>query len=173
VLAPFLAPRAATGPLPPQLRSSEQRPTVEALVTMCHWMHENIAYEPRETGDPFDPEVTLSIGRGSCRDFAVLFAEVLRANGIAARLASGFLWEDPSPESPVHSESQLHAWTEAYVPGAGWIGLDPTNGVFCDHHFLVTAVGITSRDIAPISGYYYGKKDIPSTMETELVIKRS
>src|SRR5690606_33124235 len=106
----------------------------------------------------------------SCRDFAVLFAEVLRRNGVAARLASGFLWEDKDPGSPRRAENALHAWVEAYLPGAGWLGFDPTNGVLCDHHFLVTAVGLLPADVSPISGHYYGNQTIASRLETSLTI---
>jgi transglutaminase-like putative cysteine protease len=100
----------------------------------------------------------------------VLFADVLREQGVAARLASGFLWEDDSPDSPRRAENAMHAWVEAYLPGAGWLGFDPTNGVLCDHHFLVTAVGITPQDISPVAGHYYGNKTIASTLETALSI---
>jgi hypothetical protein len=110
---------------------------------------------------------------GSCRDFAVLLAEVLRAHGLAVRLASGYLWEEESGSGPEHAENAFHAWVETYLPGAGWVGLDPTNGVLCEHHFLATAVGLTASDIAPIVGHYYGKERIASTLETALTIVRS
>ena len=153
------------------LPSIQARPTVESLVAMNSWLHENIAYERREEGDPFTPAETLKRGSGSCRDFTILMAEVLRAHGIAARLASGFLWEDEVPESERRAGNALHAWVEAYLPGGGWIGLDPTNGVLCDHHALATAVGLTPADIAPVQGHYYGKKTIASSLETTLTIE--
>ena len=171
-LAPSLATDGEPCALPAELsRTASARPTVETLTAMNTWLHENIAYERRDEGDPYPPAETLRRQKASCRDSAVLFAAVLREHGVAARLASGFLWEDDSPDSPRHAENALHAWVEAYLPGAGWVGFDPTNGVLCDHHFLAAAVGLTPADIAPVAGHYYGKKNIPSTLETTLTIK--
>lgn len=171
VLAPYLAARsnpvswpAALQPLP------APKPTVERLVELNRWLHENIAYERREEGDPLPVEQTLGESKGSCRDFAVLQAEVLRLHGVAARLVSGFLWEDGVPNEERRADNALHAWVEGYLPGAGWVGMDPTNGVFCDHHFLPTAIGLAPSDIAPIAGHYYGEKTIASTLETTLSI---
>ena len=92
----------------------------------------------------------------------MLLADVLRCHGLAARLASGYLWEDGSQSGLEHAENAFHAWVEAFLPGAGWIGLDPTNGIFCDHHFLAT-----------ILGRYYGEKAIASTLQTGLTIVKS
>jgi transglutaminase-like putative cysteine protease len=170
VLSPYLI-RSEPCPLPgPLSRPTTPQDTVEALTTMNSWLHENITYEVREEGEAYPPSETLRRQRASCRDYAVLFADVLREQGVAARLASGFLWEDDSPDSPRRAENAMHAWVEAYLPGAGWLGFDPTNGVLCDHHFLVTAVGITPQDISPVAGHYYGNKTIASTLETALSI---
>src|SRR5690606_25617776 len=97
----------------------------------------------------------------------VLLADTLRRAGIAARLASGYLWEEPS-EAERRAEGALHAWTEAYLPGAGWVGLDPTNGVFCNHHHITAAVGLTPEDVEPISGHYYADRHVPSEMSVTL-----
>jgi len=170
-LAAYLAPDGEPCPLPASLRpTSAPQSTVDALLALNRWLHDNIAHERRDKGNPYPPAETLHRQSGSCRDFAVLFATVLRANGVAARLVSGFLWENDSPDRPRRAENTLHAWVEAYVPGAGWIGFDPTSGVLCDHHFLATAVGLTAEDISPVAGHYYGKKTIPGTLETTLTI---
>jgi transglutaminase-like putative cysteine protease len=173
VLRPFRRPRFKTGALPAALAPGSQRPTMETLVAMNSWLHKNIGYERREEGDAFPPKVTLKRQTGSCRDFAVLLAEVLRAQGLAARLASGYLWEDESGSGLEHAQNAFHAWVEAYLPGAGWVGFDPTNGIVCEHHFLATAVGLSASDIAPIEGHYYGKETISSTLKTDLAIVRS
>ena len=99
---------------------------------------------------------------------AVLFASALRASGIAARLVSGFLWEPATAERV--AENALHAWVEAYLPGAGWTGFDPTNGVLADHHRIAAAAGIRHEDIAPIDGHYYGDRAIASALEAHLDI---
>lgn len=172
LLAPYL-PAAPLGHLAEELRPDIARPTVEALVTMTRWMFDNISYERREEGEPFTPEQTLQRGAGACRDTAVLFSRILRLHGVATRLVSGFLYEPPGETEHRTAESAMHAWIEAYLPGAGWLGIDPTNGVLCDHLYIATAVGRTPEDIAPIKGTYYGKRTIPSTLTTQLDITES
>jgi len=173
MLAPYLKPRGEIASLPAALSpKTAPEPTIDVVVAMNSWMFKNIVYERRDEGEAFPPEHTLAQMRGSCRDYAVLFADVLRLNGVAARLASGYLWEDDSPDAVHRAENAFHAWVEAYLPGAGWIGLDPTNGVLCDHQFIPTAVGLTPADIAPVLGRYYGKKTIGSTMTSNLSVKK-
>ena len=170
VLAPFRRKRFKIGALPATLTPTSPRPTVEAIVAMNSWLHENIEYERREKGDAFSPRTTLERQKGSCRDFAVLLAEVLRTHGLAVRLASGYLWEDKAETGLERAQNAFHAWVETYLPGAGWVGLDPTNGVLCEHHFLATAVGLSADDIAPIVGHYYGKETIASVLTASLDI---
>jgi transglutaminase-like putative cysteine protease len=171
VLAPCLTPRHGEFPLPgPLTFPTTPRPTVEVLVEMNDWLHRTIRYARREEGAPLEPAETLAAGSASCRDFAVLLAEVLRRQGLAVRLASGFLWEDEVEEADRRAENALHAWLEVYLPGAGWVAMDPTNGVFCDHHAITTAIGLMPEDIAPIDGRYFGQRHIPSTLETALTI---
>lgn len=170
-LGPYLTARPVAS-LPEALRRpGKAGPTVERLVAMNTWLFENITYERRDEGDPLPPEETLRKSRGSCRDYAALLAEALRLQGIAARLASGFMWAEDAPDGPDRARNALHAWVEAYLPGAGWVGLDPTNGQLCDHHFLTTAVGLTAADIAPVSGHYYGGKTFGHTLETNLSVR--
>ncbi len=172
-LAPFMATCPLDVPLPPELaRPASPLPSVEALVTLNHWIFANLGYERRDEGAAWSPAQTLATGRGACRDFSVLLAAVLREHGLAVRLVSGFLWEpEDTPKEDLRAESALHAWVEAYLPGAGWIGLDPTNGALADHHRITTAVGITPDDISPIHGWYYGQKRIASRLEASLEIK--
>jgi transglutaminase-like putative cysteine protease len=171
-LAPLLAPylqRQTTGDLavpgwqPP---AKERCGTVTALVALVRAMHHSIGYERREEGAAFSPQETLQRGRGACRDVAVLLAEILRASGLAARLVSGYLREGETETR--RAEGSLHAWTEVFLPGAGWIGLDGTNGVFCNHNFIAAAVGLTPADITPISGTYFSDRKIASQMTSRL-----
>ncbi len=172
LLAAFLV-TGPSFPLPSPLAPEAPRPTVETLVNLTRWVHENLEYERRDEGEPFTPAETLRRGRGSCRDFGPLFADILRRNGVAARLASGFVWEGDKAPGDRRAESALHAWVEAFLPGAGWIGLDPTNGVFCDHHFVTTAVGLNHADISPVAGTYYGKKPIASMLAAKLEVQKA
>ncbi|TMP91184.1 MAG: hypothetical protein E6L06_05725 [Verrucomicrobia bacterium] len=85
-------------------------------------------------------------------------------------------WRPPSQESPRRetdqevrrAEGSLHAWTEVFLPGAGWVGLDPTNGIFCNDNFIPAAVGLRPADITPISGSFYHRDRIPAEMKSRL-----
>ncbi len=143
-------------------------PIIETLSSLNEAIHTNLVYERREEGAAYPPEELLGRGAGSCRDFAVLLAEVLRGLGIATRLASGYLCE--FGDGNKIAEGSLHAWTEAHIPGAGWIGMDPTNGTFCDHHHLTSAVGLEPEDISPVQGNYFSDEHTPSEMSASLQI---
>ena len=145
------------------------QPTTEALVELNSAIRENLRYERRDEGVALSPLETIDRGSGACRDFSVLLVEALRGMGLAARLASGYLCEFGDAEKV--AEGALHAWVETYLPGAGWIGLDPTNGTFCDHHHLTAAVGLTPDDISPMLGSYFHPTQVPKqTMSASLSI---
>ena len=170
VLAPFMVSSGEA--FPPPLRPMSGSETVGALVSMNQWIHANIAYERREEGVAHTPEETLRLRRGACRDTAVLLAAALRGRGFAARLVSGYLWESASNPSERKAENSLHAWAEVYLPGAGWVGMDPSNGVLADHHYLATAVGISPADIAPVCGLYFSDRGVPGALTASLRITR-
>ena len=169
VLGPYLQRQTADaleipGWKPPT--AAEPCGTVSALVALNQAMHEGIGYERREEGPALTPAETLRRGRGACRDVAVLLAEVLRAHGLAARLVSGYLRETDAKTR--RAEGSLHAWTEVYLPGAGWVGMDGTNGVFCNHNFIAAAVGLRPADVTPIDGTYFHDGEAPSEMTFRL-----
>lgn len=164
ILAPYLVGTPVTLPFWQPRREA----TVKALIELNHAIFQHINYERREHGPARAPEETLQFGKGACRDLSLLLATALRTQGVAARLASGFLCELDT--APKRAEGALHAWVEAYLPGAGWVGIDPTNGVFCTHRHITTAVGLGARDISPIEGRYYGDEHVPSSMQTSLQI---
>ncbi len=171
VLAPFQ--EKAAGPAleipgwqPPQ--PNDPQPTVSALVRLNEQLHACVGYERREEGPARPPHETLRIGKGACRDVALLLAAVLRAQGLAARLTSGYLREADAKTK--HAEGSLHAWTEVYLPGAGWVGMDPTNGIFCNHNFIAAAVGIEPGDVTPIDGFYFQRGATAAQMTSRLVL---
>ena len=103
----------------------------------------------RETGDPLPPGVTLRKKQGSCRDLAVLFMEICRCVGLAARFVSGYQEGDPDQE-----HYHLHAWVEVYLPGGGWRGYDPIQGlVVADRHVALVA-SVLPEYTTPVLGNF-------------------
>ena len=144
-LGPYLSPEPA-GPL---LRAwldrlpTEEMQTVDFLVEVNRRLQQDIAYLVRMEPGVQSCEETLEFGRGSCRDTGWLLVEILRHLGLAARFVSGYLIQlkpdVKSLDGPSGTEvdfTDLHAWTEVYLPGAGWIGLDPTSGLFAGEGHL-------------------------------------
>lgn len=175
-LAAYLAapePDAAPGPLLPLPFWQPPAPggsTVTLLTGLTGAFREGLSYERRDTGRAHAPAETLARGIGACRDFAVLQAAVLRELGLAARLVSGYLCELGADSAERRAEGAMHAWVEVFLPGAGWLGLDPTNGVLCNENHLATAVGLTPGDITPILGSYYGHEVVPSELTASIAI---
>ena len=168
VVAPYLERQSSAilqvpGWTPP---TDDRLGTVGCLVALNEALHHAITYERREEGAARSPDETLRLGRGACRDVAVLHAELLRSAGVAARLASGYLRETDAETK--RAEGSLHAWVEAFLPGAGWVGLDATNGVFCNHNWIATAVGLHPAHITPIAGTYYCGHTVASEMSSRL-----
>ncbi|MFV0336851.1 MAG: transglutaminase domain-containing protein [Chthoniobacterales bacterium] len=156
-------------PLPSPLAPSGKAPSLEKLGTWNRWIFDNFRYQRRDEGPARHPSETLKRGEGACRDFTALLVETLRQNGVAARWVSGYLWELGDKESHV-AESALHAWAEAYLPGAGWIGLDPTNGTLTDHTAIPTAIGPDADATNPVAGTYFSKSLVTDKLETNLKI---
>ncbi len=172
LLLPFL------GAPPPLTLASFWEPVADMesaslLTSLLDAIHTKIRYERRETGAPRTPEETLRLGSGACRDTAVLLDAILRQLGFASRLVSGYLCEFKLDDGLRVAEGAMHAWCETFLPGAGWIGLDPTNGVLCDHNYIVTAVARTLDDAAPIRGSYYGPNPVASTLTTSVKLVQS
>lgn len=142
--------------------------TVTMLVGLVEALHAHVVYEMREEGVARPAAETLRLGRGSCRDTAVLLADVLRELGLAARLASGYLCEFTAEAKHRRAEGSMHLWTEVFLPGAGWVGLDATNGVFCNQNFITTAVGLGTPEVTPISGRYFSDERVDSKMTASL-----
>jgi transglutaminase-like putative cysteine protease len=151
--------------------------TQELLVRITRAIKAQFAYQPRAIHGTQAPTETLALGSGTCRDFALLMIEAVRSLGMAARFVTGYLYDpsidaagaarseggaEVSPDSSPDRGSSLlgtgatHAWVQVYLPGAGWVEFDPTNGLVGGAHLIRVAVARDPRQAMPLSGSYHG-----------------
>ncbi|HEX4766976.1 MAG TPA: transglutaminase family protein [Lichenihabitans sp.] len=137
-------------------RYGQQTNTGELLMTLTYAIKESFTYMHRNERGTQDPLHTLSTGKGSCRDFAVLMMEAVRTLGFAARFVSGYLHVPPA-EGETHSGGgNTHAWCQVYLPGAGWVEFDPTNGIVGNRDLIRVAVARDPRQAIPLQGTFFG-----------------
>jgi transglutaminase-like putative cysteine protease len=144
---------------------AEYATTGDFLNALNQQIYSSCAYLLRPDGWPWPPGVTWSKRSGSCRDLAVLFIEVCRSVGLAARFVSGY-------EAGVEAtERYLHAWVEVFLPGAGWRGYDPTHGLVVGDDHIVLVAAPSQQQTMPIEGHVRGQM-VAAKMIDQLLIQK-
>jgi len=134
--------------------------TADLLARITQAIRRDFTYVRREEMGIQEPLQTLKLRSGSCRDFALLMMEAVRALGFAARFVSGYLFVPP-PEEPKARDAKAgggstHAWVQVYVPGAGWMEFDPTNGISGNHDLIRVAISRDPAQAVPLWGSFTG-----------------
>ncbi|TWT98678.1 transglutaminase family protein [Stieleria varia] len=177
-LAPYLVPGELTPKLSQWVDSmpKEREQVIDFLVDVNRSAQKMINYVVRMEPGVQTPEETLTLGSGSCRDSAWMLVHGFRHAGLAARFVSGYLIqlapdEKPieGPEGPTADFCDLHAWTEVYLPGAGWVGLDPTSGLMAGEGHIPLSCTPHYTGAAPITG---GHEPCEVEFKHEMSVKR-
>jgi len=143
------------------------------LTEMNSRIYRDLKYVRREEVGVQRPRETLALGAGSCRDFAVLMMEGVRQLGFAARFVTGYLY-DPvfdNREGGFQGAGATHAWVQVFLPGAGWIEFDPTNGLVASGNLIRTGVARTPSQAAPLEGSFVGDPNDFLGMDVHVQVK--
>lgn len=142
--------------------------TLEVMEAMTHAIKAEFAYGARHEEGTQTPAETLALGTGTCRDFAVLMMEALRGLGLAARFVTGYLYDDAC--GTTRGGGATHAWCSVYLPGAGWVEYDPTNGLVAGSNLVRVGVTRAAAQALPISGGFVGDATDPIGLHVDVAV---
>jgi transglutaminase-like putative cysteine protease len=155
------------------LRRSGATPTGELLKTITYAIKDGFAYTRRLEPGTWPPAETLAQGRGSCRDLALFMIEAVRALGLAARFVSGYIYvPERDDDGSRLGGGSTHAWCQVYLPGAGWVEFDPTNGIVGNADLIRVAVARDPSQAIPLSGTWYGEPDVFESMRVDVEVTK-
>jgi transglutaminase-like putative cysteine protease len=155
------------------LREKGPTETGELLMTLTAAIRESFVYVRRVEPGTQTPAETLALGRGTCRDFAVLMIAAVRSLGMAARFVSGYLYvPSRDREADYRGGGSTHAWCQVYLPGAGWVDFDPTNGIVGNRDLIRVAVAREPHQAVPVWGTYAGARADYLDMAVEVLVSR-
>ncbi len=143
------------------------------LRTLTRCINQDFTYQERNEPGVQSPTETLKLGSGSCRDYALLMMEAVRSVGLAARFVSGYLY-DPAIDgkaSETVGAGATHAWVQVYLPGAGWLDFDPTNGCAGGQNLVPVAVAREPDQAMPVSGTFAGGASDFIEMTVEVAVR--
>jgi transglutaminase-like putative cysteine protease len=139
--------------------------TLALLNTMTQAIKDDFVYVRRIEQGVQDPGETLRRRSGSCRDFAVLMMEAVRALGFAARFVSGYIFTPGLPQDESSMSGSTHGWMQVYLPGAGWVDFDPTNNIVGNRNLIRVSVAWDQRNALPLWGTFTGRATDFSRMD--------
>ncbi len=148
--------------------------TLDLLGSFTQTIRRDFTYVRREQMGIQPPLQTLKLRSGSCRDFALLMMEALRALGFACRFVSGYLYV-PTSDDRLAGGGATHAWVQVYVPGAGWLEFDPTNGIAGSHNLIRVAIARDPAQAVPLWGTWTGfpSDDLGLTVDVAVTASRT
>ena len=166
------------------LRRNGSTDTLDLLIAITEAIKGDFRYRQREAEGTNAPVDTLAYGAGACRDLALLMMEAVRSLGLAAMFVSGYLYDDRLVDSHTRmvGGGSTHAWCMVYLPGAGWVEFDPTNGLIAGRNLVRVCWARTPEQAVPIAGAYIGTRgdfldlhvnvevtvgDAPTTVDTD------
>lgn len=150
-----------------------QGETEKVLALMTAGIRDEFTYMERNEEGTKTPMRTLSDRRGTCRDFALLMIEAARALGLAARFVTGYLYDpDADGAHHLHGAGSTHAWVQVFLPGAGWVEFDPTNGLIGGNNLIRVAVARDPSQAIVVHGTYFGAKEAFLKMDVSVSVER-